>query len=61
MYEKLFFIPNLKYTTHSNIDDLIKYYKEDGQEFFAKTGEYLSGTPLQGDLDVCSTIIKNTQ
>jgi hypothetical protein len=38
-----------------------KYYKEDGQEFFAKTGEYLSGTPLQGDLDVCSTIIKNTQ
>ena len=38
-----------------------KYYKEDGQEFFAKTGEYISGTPLQGDLDVCSTIIKNTQ
>ena len=38
-----------------------KYYKEDGQEFFAKTGEYITGTPLQGDLNICSEIIKKIQ
>jgi len=38
-----------------------KYYKEDGLEFFAKTGEYISGTPLQGDLNICSEIMKNAQ
>jgi len=35
-----------------------EYYKEDGQEFFAKTGEYISGTPLQGDLNICSDLLK---
>ena len=38
-----------------------KLYKEDGQEFFAKTGEYLSGTPLKGDLDICSELLNMTQ
>ena len=38
-----------------------KFYKEDGQEFFAKTGEYISGTPLKGDLDICSELLNMVQ
>tara|TARA_B110000879_G_C10827080_1_gene376379 strand:- start:97 stop:543 length:447 start_codon:yes stop_codon:yes gene_type:complete len=38
-----------------------EFYKEDGQEFFAKTGEYISGTPLQGDLNICNDLLKMTK
>ena len=38
-----------------------EFYKEDGQEFFAKTGEYISGTPLQGDLNICKELVQMIQ
>ena len=38
-----------------------EFYKEDGQEFFAKTGEYIRGTPLQGDLNICKELVQMIQ
>ncbi len=48
-------------STQKTFEKMAEYYKEDGQEFFAKTGSYIEGTPLQGDLGVCSKIVNMTQ
>ena len=42
----------------TDIDNMMKYLEKDGNESFAKTGQYMMNNYIGGDLKICKGIVE---
>ena len=47
-------------TTDKIFKKMTMLYNEDGEEFYAKTGSYFLGTPLENDKSICDKVLSKT-